>query len=351
MMRHVCSLSGGRTSTGVLPSELIKKFGKGNVDLVFCDTGAEDDDTYRFVRDAEKDLGVKVTCLKLVMPKDAGVGCAYKVCDASEIKRDHFAWKQLTHKYGNPYIPGGKFCTDQMKTAIFKKYCNDKYGKGGFYTWLGYRFEEGNRIWGKFASNALGNLGMNNTEKTEFYLDCINSNVDTLLDEWFPAMFPSENDEKQKQHIKKALKTIEDKGFRFMSEICNFDKGDVIAWWDGNKSDLRIDEHLTNCLFCPEKPHGTVMLAIKDRQKEAKEFLDIVESDDVAHKPNRKHSGDVMYRKETTFRFLYNKAIKSSREDLLQMSRLGKELAKKNPCSSGECSPFSEIHEEQQDLF
>ena len=31
------------------------------------------------------------------------------------------------------------------------------------------------------------------------------------------------------------------------------------------------------------------------------------------------------------------------------MSRLGKELAKKNPCSSGECSPFADLHEDQPD--
>lgn len=350
-MFHVVSLSGGRTSTGPLPKAVIKKFSKEVTDLVFCDTGAEDDDTYRFIRDAEKDLGLKITCLKLVMPKESGVGCQYKVCTTKDIGQDYFAWKQLTSKYGNPYIPGGKFCTDQMKTQIFKRYCNDKYGKGGFYTWLGYRFEEGNRIWGRDASRVLGGLGMSNIEKTQFYLDCIDSDVCALLDEYFPVMFKSPEDEKQKGFIKKALKTISDKNYRFMPEVCDFDKGQVIKSWAGNPGDLKIDEHLTNCIFCPEKPNEVVMLAIKDREKEAKEFLSVVESDSVALKPNRKHSGSVMYRKETTFRFLYEKALSMSREDILKMSRLGMRLAKKNPCSSGECSPFGVIHEDQQDLF
>ncbi len=88
-MKHVCSLSGGRTSTGPLPTELIRTQGKKNVDLIFCDTGAEDDDTYRFIRDSERMLGIKITCLKLVMPKEKGKGCNYKICTTADIKRDY----------------------------------------------------------------------------------------------------------------------------------------------------------------------------------------------------------------------------------------------------------------------
>lgn len=349
-MKHVVSLSGGRTSTGVLPTEVIKKYGKENVDLIFCDTGAEHPDTYRFVRDSEKELGVKVTCLKLVMPKDVGIGASYNVCSTSEIKQDYYAWMQLTSKYGNPYMPGGKFCTDQMKTIIFKKYCTDTYGKGDFYTWLGYRYEEGNRIWGKVASGILGKLGMNNIEKTEFYLSCLESNVDGILNEYYPSMFPNPEDDAEKLLIKKALKTISDKNYRFMPELCKFDKGDVIAWWSNKDTDLNIEEHETNCVFCIEKPHAVIMLAIKDNLEMAKEFLNVVESSSVANKPNRKEESNVMYRDGVTFRWLYEKAINTPREEILYMSRMGQRLAKKNTCSSGECSPFGVIHEEQEEM-
>ena len=93
------------------------------------------------------------------------------------------------------------------------------------------------------------------------------------------------------------------------------------------------------------------MLAIKDRPTDAKEFLKVVESEDVAQKENRKRSGDIMYRDGASFRWLYEKAMATSREEILKLSVIGKKLAKKNTCSSGECSPFGEIHEEQQDLF
>lgn len=350
-MHHTCSLSGGRTSTGPLPAELIKRFGKENVDLIFCDTGAEDKDTYRFVRDAEKLHGIKITCLKLVMPKEVGKGCQYKVCSADDIGQDYFAWEQLTSKYGNPFIPGGKFCTNEMKTEIYKKYCKDKYGKGNFYTWLGYRYEEGNRIWGRDASNVLGGLDLSNTEKTEFFLGCLAGNTEKLLDDYFPSMFPSSEDEKQKNHIRKSLKTTKSKNLRYMVEVCELRKEGVIMWWSGNEFDLKIDDHLGNCIFCMEKPPGTVMLAIKDRPEDAKRFLAIVESDSVAIKENRKKRPDVMYRGDTTFRWLYEKAQKHTRGEVLQMSRSGKALAKKNVCSGGECSPFGTIHEDQMDLF
>ncbi|AUR91853.1 rossmann-like alpha/beta/alpha sandwich fold protein [Vibrio phage 1.165.O._10N.261.51.B7] len=352
-MKHVESLSGGRTSTGPLPSALIEKYGHDNVDLVFCDTGAEHEDTYRFIRDAEVELGKKITCLKLVMPKEKGKGCAYKVCTTSEICPDYYAWKQLTSKYGNPYIPGGKFCTDQMKTQIFRKYCEATYGKGNFYTWLGYRYEEGQRIWGRDASNALGKAGLNNREKTEFFLDCLIEDVDMLLGDLFPSMFPSEEDEKQKGKIKKALQTIQDKNYRFMPEVCKFDKGEVIQWWSGKDSDLKIEEHKTNCIFCPEKPLGTLILAAKDCPDEAKEFLSVVESDEVAEITKRngeKRDNKVMYRDGVTFRWILEKAESITRDEALQMSNLGKKLAKRNPCSSGECNAFGEIHEVQLEL-
>ena len=93
------------------------------------------------------------------------------------------------------------------------------------------------------------------------------------------------------------------------------------------------------------------MLAIKDRPKEAKEFLLIVESNDVASKTKRKHAGDVMYRGATTFRWLYEKAMATDRDDILELSRIGKALSKKNVCSNGECSAHGDIHEEQLEII
>lgn len=343
-MKHVASVSGGRTSMGPLIQSLLSAYGEDNCDFVFCDTGAEDKDTYRFVRDVAEHFGITITCIRLTMPKQKGVGGTYEVVSLDDIGQDYHAWKQLTSKYGNPYMPSGKFCTQQMKGNIFKKYCEDTYGKGNFNTWIGYRFEEGNRIWGKVASNALGSLGLTNHEKTQFYLDCRAAGTKHALMEYV-----NESDDEFmeiRDKLDKALSVIDGKNFRFMPELNNLVKNDVIQWWSDKSYDLKIESYRHNCLFCIEKPHGTIMLAIKDCQDEAKEFLSIVESSDVAKKENRKEPSEIMYRKGLSFRDLYDKAMESSREDLLDMSRIGQELAKKNPCSSGECSPFGDIFED-----
>lgn len=326
--------------------ELINKYGKDNIDFIFCDTGCEDDDTYRFIRDCAVNFDINITCLKLIMPPEAGQGATYKVCTVHDIKRDHFAWKQLTSKYGNPFMPAGKFCTQQMKGVIYSKYCNDTYGRGNYYTWIGYRFEEGNRIWGKNTSNMLGKIGLDNIEKTEFYLECKKGNKTSALERYIDSGLDREDYEKVSSLVDRALDKIEKTKFRFLPELSTLDKNGVIAWWSSKDFDLRIDKHLMNCLFCIEKPTAVVMLAIKDRPREAAEFLEVLENRDVAVKI--KKNGDsrdnsTMYRKGVTFRWMYNKAQSMDREELLEMSRIGQELANKNPCSSGECNPFTDL--------
>lgn len=347
-MKHIASVSGGRTSMGPMITSLINTYGKEACDFVFCDTGAEDVDTYRFIRDVAKEFNITITCLRLNMPKQKGKGGTYEIIDINQIGQDYYAWKQLTSKYGNPFMPGGKFCTQQMKGNIFRKYCNDTYGKDNFYTWIGYRAEEGNRIWGKAASGILGKLGLTNVEKTEFYNQCLkdHSVVQSL------AEYVTEDDFEYfeyKEKLEKAITMIKKKNFRFLPELCDLQKQGVIDWWKDKKYDLAIESHRHNCLFCIEKPHGTIMLAIKDCPEEAKKFLGVVESDEVAYKPNRKEAGDVMFRKGLTFRALYEKAMSSSREDILEMSRMGQSMIKKNPCQTEECSVFGDMHEEVVD--
>lgn len=242
-------------------------------------------------------------------------------------------------------MPGGKFCTAQMKGKIIEKYCNDTYGKGNYENWIGYRFEEGNRIWGKNASQLLGSIGLTNTEKTELYLDCIKNGFENAIEPYFPCLFESESDKKQKEIIMAAIEKNKAKGFRFMPELTTENKKDVIAWWSDKDFDLKIGEHRTNCLFCIEKPKAVIMLAIKDCPEAAKEFLKWSESENIPEKINK--NGEVrpkltMYRGGLTFRDLYEKAIKTDRSDLLQMSRIGLKMAKSRPCTAGECNPFGD---------
>ena len=38
------------------------------------------------------------------------------------------------------------FCTDRMKLVPFTKYCSEKYGRGNYETWLGIRADEPKRL-------------------------------------------------------------------------------------------------------------------------------------------------------------------------------------------------------------
>lgn len=59
-MRYVVSFSGGVCSW-FAARRTVDKYGPTNVTLLFADTKMEDEDLYRFLGDAEKDLGVPVT--------------------------------------------------------------------------------------------------------------------------------------------------------------------------------------------------------------------------------------------------------------------------------------------------
>ena len=97
-MKHIISYSGGLAS--FFEAKLsIEKYGKENIELVFCDTKSEDEDLYRFLDDTEKYLDMKI--IRLVDGRDIWE-CAYQ---------DNFLY--------NSRIAN---CTVYLKMRLFKKY-------------------------------------------------------------------------------------------------------------------------------------------------------------------------------------------------------------------------------------
>ena len=189
-MKKVVSFSGGRTSA-YLCKVMIDKFGRDNVDFVYMDTGAEHPKTYEFIRKVDEHFGLNLTCLRGDFSAPLGKGVNYRVVSIDDICHDLVPFKEMMAKYGVPYI-GGMFCTDRMKLVPFTKYCQEKYGRGNYETWLGIRSDEPNRLRTK-------------------------------------------------------------KDIRYLAEISDFEKEDVIDFWDEMPFDLEIPEHLGNCVFCPKK--------------------------------------------------------------------------------------------------
>lgn len=141
--KKVGSFSGGRTSA-YMALRLREEFGP-DVQFIFMDTGAEHPATYEFVRNCVKHFNLNLVCLRTDFRPALGNGNGYQVVPLEEVGHDLVPYREMMAKYGTPYI-GGAFCTDRMKNVPFTKYCNDTFGKGGYETWLGIRADEPSRL-------------------------------------------------------------------------------------------------------------------------------------------------------------------------------------------------------------
>ena len=222
MKKHVVSFSGGRTSAYLvyLICSMAKKHG-WDVEFVFMDTGAEHPKTYDFIKKCAEYFGVEITVLNTVITQQMGIGPKFKHGHIDEIKWDLSVFNDLTKKYGNPYNPGGGFCTDKLKTVTFEKYIQEKKRLYKYYagidldvtTWIGIRIDEKRRL-------------------------------------------------KDKPNVK------------YLAEISQMDKEDIISWWSEMPFDLEIPEWLGNCVFCIKKNPNKIALAIKQEPVLAKEWAD-----------------------------------------------------------------------------
>ena len=120
-MLHIISYSGGLAS--FFEAKLsIEKYGKENVELVFCDTKTEDEDLYRFLDETEKYLGLKI--IKLVDGRDIW-DCAFQ---------DNFLYNSRVAN-----------CTVYLKMRLFKKYIK-KFKPNDIVVHIGFDYNEQHRF-------------------------------------------------------------------------------------------------------------------------------------------------------------------------------------------------------------
>ncbi len=231
-MKKVVSFSGGRTSA-YLCALMIEKFGSENVDFVFMDTGFEHPDTYDFVKKVNAYFDLNLVCLRGDFSAPLGGGVGFKIVDINECKQDLVPFSEMMEKYGVPYI-GGMFCTDRMKLQPFKKYCDDKYGRGNYETWLGIRVDEPKRLSNK-------------------------------------------------------------QGIKYLADISDFDKQDILDYWKEMPFDLGIEEWLGNCVFCPKKSSLKLAAAQRDEPEIYLKWLESIH-DDTVRVDNKTGHWSQMYR-------------------------------------------------------
>lgn len=273
-MVKVVSFSGGRTSAYLVWLMEKLRTRDENIVYIFMDTGAEHKKTYDFVRAVSKYFGIDIVCLRVDVNPIIGQGNGYKVVQLSDIGPDLQPWKDMVSKYGVPYI-GGMFCTDRMKLGPFKKYCDDNFGRGGYETWLGIRSDEPKRI-------------------------------------------------REKQ------------GIRYLAEISDYDKQDILDWWGRQSFDLGINEWLGNCVFCPKKSNLKLAAAQRDDQKSYNDFTKAINSEFV-RTGHGTGSSDTMYRGKNRLENIIAMFDNISDEEIKCRIRGSKSL------DSGSCSESCEI--------
>ena len=257
-MKNIVSFSGGRSSA--LLVYLMKKQ-HPDTDFVFMDTGAEHPKTYEFVKNVVKYFDINLTCLRVVVNPELGSGNSYRIISLDELQQDLQPFRDVCYKYGTPYIHGA-FCTRTMKLEPFTRYCNDKYGKSNYQTWLGIRTDEPRRL------------------------------------------------------------KVKD-GYSYLADICDFDKQDVINWWKKQPFDLDLPEHLGNCVFCIKKGINKIALATRDEPKMAEDFINLIDDPNIRVVERRQQANKIMYRGNNSLVSIMAMYQNHSREDILTTIRGG----------------------------
>ena len=277
--QKVVSFSGGRTSAYL--SYLMKKMHADDVHFVFMDTGFEHPKTYEFVRKVNSEFKLNLICLRTDFDTPLGEGNKHIVVDIDDICLDMKPFKDMMQKYGVPYI-GGMFCTDRMKLVPFKKYCNEKYGKGNYETWLGIRADEPKRI-----------------NKTS--------------------------------------------GFKYLADISEFEKDDILDFWKSQSFDLGLPEYLGNCVFCPKKSNLKLASAHRDEPLIYKQFITALNSDSVRN-DNKTGHWSKMYRGSQSLEQLI-KTFDGLSDSEIKTRIRGSKAEDTGSCSES-CEIFGDINNE-----
>lgn len=336
-MNKVVNFSGGRTSAkNVLIA--IDIFGCENIHVISMDTGAEHPKTYDFMRNFNKYLkttfGIEIVFLRGVFNQNIGVGHTYKIINQQELKSDLEPFGDMCKKYGTPSV-AGKWCTSRMKEETHDKYCDDVFGKGNYETWLGIRADEPARYLGSNLYSALNKaFDLDYCDYQCIYQSVVNCGPSSLR--WWFNVIP----EFYHNKIFKAARILHERSkksnVRYMAEISDDEKQDVLRFWKEMPFDLEIDEHLGNCVFCFKKSDLKLAAAQRDEPELYMNWLDMVESARERPEQERK-SRHVMYRKKMTLEQLIATFDGSTGEEIKARMRGAKHL------DTGSCSGSCEV--------
>lgn len=278
---HVASFSGGRTSAYMV--HLLEQFREKGADVryVFMDTGAEHPETYKFIQKVVRRWKIDLVVLRVKYSDSLGQANSYTKIKLKDAKPDLVPWVGFLKKYGYPSI-SHPHCSKVFKKEAFTRYCQDNFNADGLTIWLGMRADEPGRV-------------------------------------------------------------KERSGVRYLADISDFNKQDIIDWWSHQEFDLGIQEHLGNCVFCIKKSVGKLGLATKDEVEMSRQFLDVLTKSEVRDAPGRSSNDLMMYRHYMTFQQIIEVYADTPRNDIASRLRNSKMY------ETGACSESCEVFNDDDD--
>lgn len=235
-MHNIISFSGGRTSAYLVYLAKQMQINEGiDFTYIFMDTGMEHPKTYTFIKTLVKEWDIPLVCLRTKFNPTLGQANSYTIVDVNKLEYDPTHFREMFKKYSTPTI-NSPFCTDRLKVVPHDKYCNDHFGKKNYISWLGIRIDEPKRLQNKKPK------------------------------------------------------------FKYLADISEFEKQDILDWWSNQPFDLDLDEYLGNCVFCIKKGTNKLALASKDEPEKAINFIKLVEESTIRIMPNRNDAPHVMFR-------------------------------------------------------
>ncbi len=332
------SVSGGRTSMYQAERLFSEGFHLVNdVVIMFANTSWEHPKTLAFVNNCfkrwEELYGVQCVWVEAVVHHGERKACTHKVVDYKTVSKNKEVFEDVVSKYGIPNV-GFQYCTRELKENPINSYIRSmcKWKKGTYYTILGMRSDELQRVLGdvvvKFGKKY--NLG----DKT--FMNELRFKVWAMRDNYLQTLpqIYKDNPYKIKEHflktmtrwVKSYLKAnhyreydhkdvynfcvrtlaVEDKQNKTFPLVDWFldqpDKLDILDWWEDQEFDLDLPEHLGNCIGCYKKSSKKLLKVIRDEPGLFTNTLEI----DYGHVGKNKLKGKVvdaprtMYRQEYT---------------------------------------------------
>ena len=156
-LKFTINFSGG-ASSGYMLAHILAAYDyqlPDNVVVVFCNTGAEREETFRYVEDYALHFGIKIWWLEYRFNKD-GTGRPgnykhhYEIVNHNSASRNYEPFEQLILAKSMLPNPVMRFCTTELKVRTVQRFCRRELGwkTKDILNIIGYRYDEPKR-WSK----------------------------------------------------------------------------------------------------------------------------------------------------------------------------------------------------------